>query len=186
MSVVMQRARQSPWSCVRSQSALSTEAGRGAGVVASSPSPTPRCFPGPVGGLMCYGPTGAVSRLWHGQQSRVATGLPSTATPDGKPGERDPRISSSRTGRSPLPARTSRLGWRTTRCFCGRLPLIPELAGFASLRPPCRERPVALCRRRRRRPGGQQSGWPADRHWEAAPGHQTVRPGAVPRRPSGY
>ena len=55
-----------------------TEAGRGAGVVAS-PATDPRCFPGPAGGLMCYGPTGAVSRLWRGQQSRVATGLPSTA-----------------------------------------------------------------------------------------------------------
>src|SRR6187200_2966286 len=59
-----------------------TEAGRGAGVVAS-PATDPRCFPGPAGGLMCYGPTGAVSRLWRGQQSRVASGLPSTAMPDG-------------------------------------------------------------------------------------------------------
>jgi DNA-binding beta-propeller fold protein YncE len=37
--------------------------------------------PGPCivlrGAPQCYGPTGAVSRLWHGQQERVATGLPS-------------------------------------------------------------------------------------------------------------
>jgi sugar lactone lactonase YvrE len=37
--------------------------------------------PGPCiflrGANQCYGPTGAVSRLWRGQQERVATGLPS-------------------------------------------------------------------------------------------------------------
>ena len=37
--------------------------------------------PGPCiflrGANQCYGPTGAVSRLWHGAQERVATGLPS-------------------------------------------------------------------------------------------------------------
>src|SRR5262245_57280072 len=31
----------------------------------------------------CYGPTGAISRLWHGHQERVATGLPSHASLDG-------------------------------------------------------------------------------------------------------
>jgi hypothetical protein len=31
----------------------------------------------------CYGPTGAVSRLWNGVQERVATGLPSIAIPNG-------------------------------------------------------------------------------------------------------
>src|SRR4029453_14632971 len=31
---------------------------------------------GPVG-FNCYGLTGAVSRLWHGQQARIVTGLPS-------------------------------------------------------------------------------------------------------------
>jgi hypothetical protein len=45
------------------------EAGRG------GPGP---CFVPPLrGGLGCYGPTGAVSRLWRGKQERVATGLPS-------------------------------------------------------------------------------------------------------------
>jgi len=37
--------------------------------------------PGPCivlrGAPQCYGPTGAVSRLWHGQQERIASGLPS-------------------------------------------------------------------------------------------------------------
>jgi hypothetical protein len=34
--------------------------------------------------LVCYGATGAVSRLWHGVQERVATGLPSYATAAGR------------------------------------------------------------------------------------------------------
>ena len=47
------------------------EAGRGgAGLCVPSPdSPA----------LRCYGATGAISRLWHGQQDRIATGLPSIA-----------------------------------------------------------------------------------------------------------
>jgi DNA-binding beta-propeller fold protein YncE len=32
----------------------------------------------------CYGPTGAVSRLWRGEQERIATGLPSYAGPTGE------------------------------------------------------------------------------------------------------
>ena len=43
------------------------EAGRG--------GPGPPCVA--VRGVSCYGPTGAVSRLWRGEQERVATGLPS-------------------------------------------------------------------------------------------------------------
>jgi hypothetical protein len=35
------------------------------------------CGAGP--GLTCYGLTGAVTRYWHGEQARVATGLPSIA-----------------------------------------------------------------------------------------------------------
>jgi hypothetical protein len=51
------------------------EAGRG------GPGP---CFVPPIrGGLACYGPTGAVSRLWRGEQERVVTGLPSYAGPAG-------------------------------------------------------------------------------------------------------
>lgn len=33
---------------------------------------------------MCYGPTGALTRLWRGTQERVATGLPSYASPIGE------------------------------------------------------------------------------------------------------
>ena len=35
------------------------------------------------GQLQCVGATGAVSRLWHGAQERIATGLPSYAPEDG-------------------------------------------------------------------------------------------------------
>ena len=35
------------------------------------------------GELQCVGATGAVSRLWHGAQERIATGLPSYAPEDG-------------------------------------------------------------------------------------------------------
>lgn len=40
---------------------------------------SPFCFGGAAGGNRCYGPTGAISRLWHGQQERVVVGLPSQA-----------------------------------------------------------------------------------------------------------
>ena len=39
----------------------------------------PPCFTGQVGASRCYGPTGAISRLWRGVQERVASGLPSQA-----------------------------------------------------------------------------------------------------------
>lgn len=35
------------------------------------------------GEQFCYGPSGAVSRFWHGEQERIATGLPSLAGADG-------------------------------------------------------------------------------------------------------
>jgi hypothetical protein len=37
------------------------------------------CLLLPRGATVCYGPTGAVSRLWRGEQERFATGLPSHA-----------------------------------------------------------------------------------------------------------
>jgi hypothetical protein len=38
------------------------------------------CFSPPIrGGTMCYGATGAISRLWRGEQERVVSGLPSYA-----------------------------------------------------------------------------------------------------------
>jgi hypothetical protein len=49
--------------------------------------------PGPCvllrGAPQCYGPTGAVSRLWRGEQERVATGLPSYGTAASTTGPHD-------------------------------------------------------------------------------------------------
>jgi hypothetical protein len=49
--------------------------------------------PGPCinlrGAPQCYGPTGAVSRLWRGQQERIATGLPSYGTAASTTGPHD-------------------------------------------------------------------------------------------------
>jgi hypothetical protein len=43
------------------------------------------CVPLPDGpGMRCYGATGAITRLWRGDQERIATGLPSLATPTGE------------------------------------------------------------------------------------------------------
>jgi hypothetical protein len=51
------------------------EAGRGgSGVCVPAPDAPPPA-------VRCYGATGAVSRLWHGVQERVVTGLPSIAFP---------------------------------------------------------------------------------------------------------
>ena len=54
------------------------EAGRGGAPVNSICTASPE-FGVPV----CYGPTGAISRLWNGRQERVAAGLPSLAVLNG-------------------------------------------------------------------------------------------------------
>jgi hypothetical protein len=41
------------------------------------------CFPGPEGPEVCFGASGAVTRVRHGRQARVVTGLPSLAEADG-------------------------------------------------------------------------------------------------------
>ena len=46
------------------------EAGRGG---------TAPCVAGPDGDLQCAGETGAITRIWHGKQRRILTGLPSLA-----------------------------------------------------------------------------------------------------------
>ncbi|MEN3336494.1 MAG: hypothetical protein V7647_170 [Acidobacteriota bacterium] len=56
------------------------EAGRGAGAVVN-PAADPNCFVTSTTALVCYGPTGAVTRLWRNTQTRIATGLPSFAFP---------------------------------------------------------------------------------------------------------
>jgi hypothetical protein len=44
---------------------------------------TGNCFPGPEGDDVCYGLTGAVTRIYHGRQQRVVKNLPSLAGPGG-------------------------------------------------------------------------------------------------------
>ncbi|MBS2940420.1 ScyD/ScyE family protein [Nocardioides sp. J2M5] len=44
---------------------------------------TEACQPGPEGGDVCFGQTGAVTRIGRGGQERVLEGLPSIAAPDG-------------------------------------------------------------------------------------------------------
>jgi hypothetical protein len=51
-----------------------TEAGRGG----AGP-----CVPGPEGGEVCAGATGAVTKAWYGGQKRILEGLPSIGPPDG-------------------------------------------------------------------------------------------------------
>src|SRR5215216_2278277 len=41
------------------------------------------CAPGPEGAEVCFGPSGAVTRIWRGTQQRVLTGLPSVAQAGG-------------------------------------------------------------------------------------------------------
>jgi sugar lactone lactonase YvrE len=41
------------------------------------------CFPGETADVVCYGPTGAITKVSRGRQTRVATGLPSIAGADG-------------------------------------------------------------------------------------------------------
>jgi hypothetical protein len=44
---------------------------------------TAPCFSGPEGGQVCFGTTGAITKVSHGHQTRVVTGLSSIAGPDG-------------------------------------------------------------------------------------------------------
>jgi glucose/arabinose dehydrogenase len=84
----------------------------------------------PPGGTtqVCYGATGAVSRLWHGVQERVATGLPSYATAAGRAqGPND--ISMLGPGRADVT-----IGLETDPFFRDQLAVDqPEWAGFGRL-----------------------------------------------------
>ena len=102
-----------------------TEAGRGAGVV-TSPATDPRCYTGPQGGVQCYGATGAISRLWRGVQTRVATGLPSTAFANGTRGTGPTDIVLTHGYASVT------IGWENNPMRRSEVPLIPELADFAA------------------------------------------------------
>ena len=103
-----------------------TEAGRGAGVV-TSPATDPRCYVGPQGGFQCYGATGAISRLWRGVQTRVASGLPSTAMANGARGTGPTDIVFGHGYVSVT------IGFENDPMRRSEVPLIPELAGFARL-----------------------------------------------------
>src|SRR5215218_5727481 len=116
-----------------------TEAGRGAGVVAS-PATDPRCYTGPQGGRQCYGPTGAISRWWRGEQTRIATGLPSTALSDGTRGTGPTDIVIANgpsvfhgSLRAPIDGAYVTIGFENDPMVRSGIPLIPELAGFAAL-----------------------------------------------------
>jgi len=63
------------------------EAGEGTGVGLVTNAPTdPRCFLTNIASRQCYGPTGAITRLWRNVQERIVTGLPSTSFPKGPRG----------------------------------------------------------------------------------------------------
>jgi hypothetical protein len=121
-----------------------TEAGRGAvgadNEEIANPQTDPRCYAGPMGGFQCYGATGAISRLWRGVQTRVASGLPSTAFANGTRGTgptdivlaRGPSIFSGSL-RAPVAGAYVTIGLENDPMVRSRVPLIPELAGFAAL-----------------------------------------------------
>ena len=55
-----------------------------AGTGGAGPCQLPRRGELPAGTPSCFGPTGRVSRYWHGRQEAVVTGLPSYAIPSGQ------------------------------------------------------------------------------------------------------
>jgi len=100
------------------------EAGRGGSGLES-----PFCFAASLGATRCYGPTGAVSRLWHGRQERVVTGLPSHANPNGNRADGPHDIAMLGVGGAHV---TIGLEADPTRrdALAGQ---VPEFAGFARL-----------------------------------------------------
>jgi hypothetical protein len=125
-----------------------TEAGRGAVSVdnqaIANPETDPRCYPGPQGGWQCYGASGAISRLWRGEQTRIAIGLPSTALADGTRGTGPADIVLAhgasagasvfhRSLRAPIDGAYVTIGFENDPMIRTGVPLIPQLAGFAAL-----------------------------------------------------
>ena len=103
------------------------EAGHGAGAV-TDPANDPGCFLiGPSVG--CYGPTGAISRLWRGEQERFATGLPSYAAP-GKGNRAIGPADIAFTGRGHAFVTIGLEGDPRART---QFPTVPQLSNFASL-----------------------------------------------------
>jgi hypothetical protein len=121
-----------------------TEAGRGAvgtdNEAIANPETDPRCYTGPLGGVQCYGPTGAISRWWHGVQTRVATGLPSTSFANGTRGTgptdivfaHGPAVFNGSL-RAPTAGAYVTIGFENDPMLRSNVPLIPKLTGFAAL-----------------------------------------------------
>lgn len=105
------------------------EAGTGAGVgVITTPTTDPRCFLTNIGSRQCYGPTGAITRLWRDTQKRVVTGLPSTSFPKGPRGLGAADIGFNGRGDAFVT-----IGWENDPTARATNPLLPDLPQFASL-----------------------------------------------------
>lgn len=105
------------------------EAGAGAGVgVITTPTTDPRCYVTNIGSRQCYGPTGAITRLWRDSQERIVTGLPSTSFPKGPRGIGVADIGFNGRGDAFVT-----LGWENDPAARGTNPLLPDLTQFASL-----------------------------------------------------
>jgi hypothetical protein len=109
------------------------------------------CLPSAEGGNMCLGATGSITRVWHGRQRRVVTGLPSLAAPsDGHSaiGPSDVRVKGMRytvaLGLAGDPTRRSELGRSgrrlatvsTGRLGSSRLTVLADLAAHEALENP--------------------------------------------------
>jgi hypothetical protein len=99
------------------------EAGRG-----GAPANQPPCFTQVFNNVVqtyCYGPSGAVTRLWRGQRERVATGLPSYAQTNSGQGEGPNGISINGLGNAYVT-----IGLEASPLLRNQA---PELAGFGQL-----------------------------------------------------
>jgi hypothetical protein len=105
------------------------EAGAGAGVgVITSPMTDPRCYLTNIGSRQCYGPTGAITRLWRDAQERIITGLPSTSFPKGPRG-----IGAADIGFNGRGDAFFTIGWENDPNARATNPLLPDLPLFDSL-----------------------------------------------------
>ena len=128
-----ERARQPPWPRLRSRRRAVRHRGRarrrrGGGRNSKSRNGSP-LLSRPAGRVAVLWATGAISRLWRGVQTRVATGLPSTALPDGTRGT---PAHGYRPRARAVDAYVT-IGFENDPMVRSEFPLIPELAGFASL-----------------------------------------------------
>jgi len=105
------------------------EAGQGTGVgLVTTPKTDPRCFLTNIGSRQCYGPTGAITRLWRGVQEQIITGLPSTSFPLGPRG-----IGAADIGFNGRGDAFFTIGWENDPNARFTNPLLPDLPLFGSL-----------------------------------------------------